>query len=154
MTYIDIKAATKSVVEEKMAQGMSKQDAEQALLDAGFAMLNAQKIGFIDLKLMYQIMDRRFSGQLARDMEEAKRQYREVHGLNELLDDYKKEGLKKEESEKTLIKVLYDSFIEDKVGEPELLDGLLWSMGYRLKEEFYLDFYAGKNPKLAYEKDE
>lgn len=154
MKYTDLKSAVTSMVSEHMGNGASQEEAESRVLKAGIAMLNEQKIGIIDVKLMFQILGYDFSGELADNMNEAKRIFRERYGLDDSVKGYRGKGFAESLAIKATIRDCYDSFVEGDIEGPELLDGLLWALGYRLTEKFYLDYYAGKKPELSYEEDE
>ena len=154
MKYPDLKNVTLSMVKEHMSHGASQEEAESRVLKAGIAMLNDQKIGVIDLKLMFQILGYDFTGELAKNMEEVKGIFRDRYGLDKGIQDLMSKGFKEDLAKKAVVRGCYDSFIEGNIEGPELLDGLLWSLGYRLTEQFFLDYYKGKKPKLAYEEDE
>jgi len=154
MKYTDIKSVVNSMVKQQMRHGATQGEAEAHVLKAGIAMMNDQKIGVIDLKFMFQILGYKFSEQLADDMAKVKEAFREQYSLDKGIQYFKSQGFTDDLAVKAVIQSLYDSFNKGEIEEPELLDGLLWSLGYRLKEQFFIDYYNGKKPKLAYEEDE
>lgn len=153
MKYADIKNATISMVQEYMDQGSTQEEAEMHVLKAGVAMFNDQKIGFIDLKYMFQILGYDFSGELAKTMEDIKKAIRLDYGLTDIIRGEMKSGKTKKEATEDAIRVAYEAFQEGKIEEPELLDMVLWSLGYRLTDEFLSKSLADMKQKILYQED-
>lgn len=137
MKYTDIKNATISMVQEYIDQGSTQDEAETRVLKAGIAMFQDQKIGFIDLKYIFQILGYDFSGELAKTMEDIKKAIRMDYGIADIIRGEMKSGKTKKEATEDAIRVAYEAFQEGKIEEPELLDMVLWSLGYRLTEGFF-----------------
>ena len=154
MTYIELKSLINSKVKEYMDKGLTQEEAEARFLEAGIAMLKSKIIGLGELVLMSQILGYDFAGEMAESMNGAKQALREKYGLNEGIEIYKGEGLSEEMATKAVIESLHESFKEGQIEGPELLNTLLWALGYRLKEQFFINYYKGKKPKLSYEADD
>ena len=155
LKYTEIKATTLSMVDEHMAKGLDKETAERRVLKAGINMFESKKIGVIELKLMFQILGYEFSGELKESMNAIKAAMRAKFHLDEIVQDMLSKGYTKEQANEVAAKVCYEVFLSQKgENDPEMLDAMLWALGYRLKEEFYLDYYDGKNPEFAYEIDD
>ena len=153
MKYKDIKEVVRSMVAEHMANGCDEEQAEFRVLNAGIAMFNEQKIGFIDLKYIFQILGYDFSGDLAKTMEDIKKAIRLDYGLTDIIRGEMKSGKSKKEATEDAIRIAYEAFQEGKIEEPELLDMVLWSLGYRLTEEFLTSDPEEMKKKLLYEED-
>ena len=154
MKYKDVKAAVAFMVAEHISNGCNQEEAESRVLHASIAMFKEQKIGFIDLKYIFQILGYDFSGDLAKTMEDIKKAIRVDYGITDIVRGEMKSGKTKKQATEDAIRVAYEAFQEGKIEEPELLDMVLWSLGHRLKEQFFIDYYQGKKPKLEYEEDE
>ena len=141
------------MVQEYMDQGSTQEEAETRVLKAGVAMFNDQKIGFIDLKYMFQILGYDFSGELAKTMEDIKKAIRMDYGLTDIIRGEMKSGKTKKEATEDAIRVAYEAFQEGKIEEPELLDMVLWSLGYRLTEEFLTSEEKEMKKQIFYEED-
>ena len=141
------------MVQEYVDSGYTKDQAEAHVLEGAVALFNQQKIGFIDLKYFYQILGYDFSGELAKTMEDIKKAVRMDYGLTDIIRGEMKSGKSKKEATEDAIRVAYESFQEGNIEEPELLDMLLWSLGYRLTEEFLSMELEQMKQKILYEED-
>ena len=154
MKYKDVKEAVTSMVAEHIGNGCNQEEAESRVLKASIAMFNEQKIGFIDLKYIFQILGYDFSGDLAKTMDDIKKAIRVDYGITDIVRGEMKSGKTKKQATEDAIRVAYEAFQDGKIEEPELLDMVLWSLGYRLTEEFLsLDLEQMKQ-KLLYEEDD
>ena len=154
MEYPQLKELITTQAKEYMGRGASEEEAGMKVLQAFLAMYREEKIGVVDLKLAVQILGFDFTGDLAKEMDEAKKAFREYYGFDDAIAYFKNQGLTDVEAAQALIESLYDMFKKGDIKGPELFDGALWSLGYRVKEQFYLTYYKGKKPKLEYEVDD
>ena len=153
MKYKDIKSAVTKMVAEHQRNGANLEEAESRVLKASVAMFNDQKMGFMDLKYIFQILDYDYSGDLKKTMEDIKKVVRLDYGLSDIILGEMKSGKTKKEATLDAIRVAYESFQAGKVEEPELLDMILWSLGYRLTEGFLLSPLDKMKEKIEYEED-
>ncbi|MDY6393183.1 MAG: hypothetical protein SPL80_10170 [Bacilli bacterium] len=153
MKYKDIKEAVASMVAEHMKNGCNRDEAETRVAKASIAMFKDKKIGFMDLKYIFQILNFDFSGELAKTMEDIKKAIRVDYGITDIIRGEMKSGKTKKEATEDAIRVAYEAFREGKIEEPELLDMVLWSMGYRLTETFLLSKNQEQKNELFYEMD-
>ena len=141
------------MVAEHIGNGCSQEEAESRVLKAGIAMFNEQKIGFIDLKYIFQILGYDFSGDLAKTMDDIKKAIRVDYGITDIVRGEMKSGKTKKQATEDAIRVAYEAFQDGKIEEPELLDMVLWSLGYRLTESFLLSEESEMKKQIFYEED-
>ena len=153
MKYSDIKASIETTLQGYLEEGMSQEEAEARILKASIAMFGEQKLGFIDLKYVYQILGYDFHGDLASQMDDIKKAIRLDYGLADIIRGAMKSGKSNQEARLDAVRIAYEAFQADKIEEPELLDMVLWSLGYRLKEEFLLLDDQAQKQELLYEED-
>ena len=88
MKYKDVKEAVTSMVAEHIGNGCNQEEAESRVLKASIAMFNEQKIGFIDLKYIFQILGYDFSGDLAKTMDDIKKAIRVDYGITDIVPGF------------------------------------------------------------------
>ena len=154
MKYLDIKSVIEQMTKEHMDNGATRDEAERRILVTAIGLLNAQKIGLIDVILMFRMLEYEYPKDFAKKLESAKAMLREQYGLDRNIRLLKEKGFSENQATITTLLGLNDLFVEDTIKSPEVLDLALWSLGYRLKESYYLDYYAGKKPEFDYEEDD
>ena len=153
MKYIGVKEAVTSMVAEHMTNGCNQEEAESRVLKASIAMFNEQKIGFIDLKYIFQILGYDFSGDLAKTMDDIKKAIRVDYGITDIVRGEMKSGKTKKQAVEDAIRVAYEAFQEGKIEEPELLDMVLWSLGFKLSDKFFYLTPEEQKTNLLFEED-
>ncbi len=154
MKYQDVKTVVTAQVQKHMANGMDQEEAEAKVLRSATTMFYDKKIGFIDLKYMFQILGYDFSDDLSKLMEDFKKSIRMNYGLTDIIRNEMKAGKSKEETNKVAIRLSFEAFQQGKIEEPEELDALLWALGYRLKEDFFALDRKTMKKTIDYEVDD
>ena len=138
MKYEDIKKLMNEMVEKYTKEGKTQHQAETHILTVMMKMFKEDRIGFMDMKYVVQILGYESNDELSKIFADLKKAVRQEYGINDIIRGAMKSGKSKLEANLTAISVLYDGYQKGYIEEPELLDMGLWSIGYRLKEEFLL----------------
>ena len=138
MKYKDIKKLMQVMVEKYTRQGKTENQAEEHILNVMMKMFKDDRVGFMDMKYVVQILGYEPNDELSKIFADLKKAVRQEYGINDLIRGAMKSGKSKMEANLSVIAFLYDGYQKGYIEEPELLDMGLWSIGYRLKEEFLL----------------
>ena len=154
MQYKAIKESTLLSIQDRMKRGETKEEAEGNIIKAAISLFKQEKIGFIDLKYVYQILEYDYAGEIADIMNDLKKAIRTEYGLNEIVHGEMKAGKSEEDAKKDAIRLAHESYRNGDIENVELLDMILWSLGYRLKEETLLADRKTISNGIAYECDD
>lgn len=154
MNYLEIKKTFLGLVKQGMKEGKTQEQAEQKVLMVTMSLLDEQKLGVSEVIIVFRVLNYEFIGELGEKMEKCKKVIRKDYHIDEAIKSYRDIGLSEHAAILNVIREIYDWFDEGKIESPELVNLYLWTMGYRLKEKFFEDYYAGKKPELSYEEDD
>ena len=153
MKYVEVKMVVEEQLEKYLSQGYDQSQAETHILEVATAMFREEKIGFMDLKYFFQILGYEFPDGLRQTMEDIKKAICLDYGLLDIIRSEMKSGKTRQEAVEVVIRSAYESFQNGGIEEPELLDMVLWALGYRLSDGFFEMSPEQMKKKLLYEKD-